>query len=88
MELCLNGRENIVEQLKYHNTDQYSYWPTSRDEWVKGGWLDWDFYMVGILTFKRNELGLVNGSHICLGGRRSALSLFEGRRYFYYWYGH
>lgn len=28
---------------------------------MKGGWLDWDFYEVGILTFKRNDLRSVRG---------------------------
>lgn len=61
LELCFNGREDLVEQLHYYNVDQYTYWPESRDEWLKGGWLDWDFYMVGILTFTRDESGVVNG---------------------------
>lgn len=61
LELCFNGREDLVEQLHYYNVDQYSYWPKSRDEWFKGGWLDWDFYLVGILTFTRDESGVVNG---------------------------
>jgi len=62
LQLCLNHREDSVWLLEYHNVDQYSYWPKTRDNWLKGGWLDWDDYMVGILTFKRDNCsGAVDG---------------------------
>jgi len=62
LQLCLNHREDSVWSLEYHNVDQYSYWPKTRDNWLKGGWLDWDDYMVGILTFKRDSCsGAVDG---------------------------
>jgi CubicO group peptidase (beta-lactamase class C family) len=61
LELVLNGREDITQLLEYYNTDQYSYLPTKRDTWLKGGWLDWDYYLVGILDFLRNEDGVITG---------------------------
>jgi len=59
LELRLNDREDLVETLEYYNTDQYSYWLKSRDEWIRHGWLDWDFYLVGIVSFKREECSSV-----------------------------
>ncbi|CAM1508138.1 Fc.00g049860.m01.CDS01 [Cosmosporella sp. VM-42] len=53
LELCF--RSDCVKSLEYYGKDQYSYWPKSRDEWLEGGWLDWDYYLVGILTFKRDD---------------------------------
>ncbi len=61
MELCFNDRADITQPLAYYNVDQYSYLPTDRDQWLAGGWLDWDYYMVGILVFKRDEAGVVKG---------------------------
>ncbi|KAF2804619.1 beta-lactamase/transpeptidase-like protein [Mytilinidion resinicola] len=60
LELVFNGREDICVPLQYYNVDKYSYMPTARDEWLKGGWLDWDYYMVGILDFKRNDSGEID----------------------------
>jgi len=61
LQLCLNGREDVVQQLEFYNVDQYSYMPKTRDDWLRGGWLDWDFFLVGMLTFTRDEAGKVNG---------------------------
>jgi CubicO group peptidase (beta-lactamase class C family) len=61
LELMFNQRDDVVVPLEYYNRDQYSYMPTTRDEWLAGGWLDWDYYMVGILDFYRNEYGDVDG---------------------------
>ncbi|KAK5659348.1 hypothetical protein OQA88_1441 [Cercophora sp. LCS_1] len=62
LQLCLNRREDCVWPLEHHNVDQYSYWPKTRDDWLRGGWLDWDYYMVGILNFKRQAgSGAVDG---------------------------
>ncbi|KAF2494842.1 beta-lactamase/transpeptidase-like protein [Lophium mytilinum] len=55
LELVFNGREDICQPLEYYNIDKYSFMPTTRDEWLRGAWLDWDYYMVGILNFHRNE---------------------------------
>jgi hypothetical protein len=62
LQLCLNNREDAVWPLEYHNIDQYSFWPRTRDDWLKGGWLDWDYYTVGVLSFKRDDFGAVNGA--------------------------
>ncbi len=54
LELVLNGREDMVENLDHYNEDMYSYLPTDRDTWLRYGWLDWDYYLVGILHFRRD----------------------------------
>ena len=61
MQLCLNHRDDLVLPLEHYNVDQYSFWPKTRDDWLRGGWLDWDYYLVGILTFKRDDAGAVHG---------------------------
>lgn len=61
LQLCFNHREDVVRQLEYYADDQFSYWPKTRDEWLREGWLDWDYYLVGLLTFKRNQSGNING---------------------------
>jgi hypothetical protein len=61
LELVFNGREDIVQCLEHYNEDMYSYLPTNRDDWLKGAWLDWDYYMVGILHFRRDSGGRVVG---------------------------
>lgn len=55
LQLCFNHRSDMVQSLEYFAKDQYGFWPKSQDAWLKGGWLDWDYYLVGILTFVRNE---------------------------------
>ncbi|KAK0732170.1 beta-lactamase/transpeptidase-like protein [Lasiosphaeris hirsuta] len=62
LHLCFNGRKDAIQpRLEHYNMDQYSYWPKTRDDWLRGGWLDWDSYLIGVLTFKRDGLGKVNG---------------------------
>jgi hypothetical protein len=60
LQLQFNKRDDCVVQLEYYNVDKYSYMPTTRDDWLAGGWLDWDYYMVGVLDFRR-EKGEVSG---------------------------
>ncbi|KAJ4386490.1 hypothetical protein N0V93_009387 [Gnomoniopsis smithogilvyi] len=60
MMVCLNKVEATRQELEYYNVDWYSFWPKTRDEWLKGGWLDWDYYLVGIFKFVRKE-GVVTG---------------------------
>ncbi|KAK2592091.1 hypothetical protein QQS21_010197 [Conoideocrella luteorostrata] len=54
LDLYFNGRMDMTQPLKHFAKDQYSFWPESQDAWLEGGWLDWDYYLVGILTFVRN----------------------------------
>jgi hypothetical protein len=61
LELCFNDRMDIVQPLEYYNVDKYSYMPKTRDQWLKEAWIDWDFYTVGVLDFKRNPNGQVEG---------------------------
>ncbi|KAI0839448.1 beta-lactamase/transpeptidase-like protein [Hypoxylon sp. FL0890] len=61
LELVFNGREDIAQGLEHYNEDMYSYQPTERDDWLKGCWLDWDYFMVGILHFRRDVSGQVTG---------------------------
>jgi len=60
LQLQFNKRDDCVVQLEYYNVDKYSYMPTTRDKWLAGGWLDWDYYMIGVLDFTR-EKDEVNG---------------------------
>lgn len=31
--------------------------PLTRESWLEGGFLDWDYHMVGIVVFRRHEFG-------------------------------
>ncbi|KAI2462928.1 beta-lactamase/transpeptidase-like protein [Annulohypoxylon bovei var. microspora] len=62
LQLIFNGKEDIMQNLEHYNEDMYSYQPTNRDNWLRGGWLDWDYYMVGILQFQRDMNGQVSGA--------------------------
>ncbi|KAK3297919.1 beta-lactamase/transpeptidase-like protein [Chaetomium fimeti] len=55
LEVVFNGREDITQALERYNEDTYTYQPTSRDDWLRGGWLDWDYYMVSVLRFHRDD---------------------------------
>lgn len=61
LKLIFNGREDMPVNLSYYNKDQYTFLPASRDDWVAGGYLDFDNYMVFILDFRRDESGKING---------------------------
>ncbi|KAK4141246.1 beta-lactamase/transpeptidase-like protein [Dichotomopilus funicola] len=39
-EVAFNGREEITQALEHYNENMYSYQPTNRDDWLRGGWLD------------------------------------------------
>lgn len=62
LELLFNGREDVVQVLGHYNEDMYSYQPLDRDDWLRGAWLDWDYFMVGILHFRRNTKGRVSSA--------------------------
>jgi hypothetical protein len=55
LEVVFNGREEIAQALDLYNEDMHSYLPADRDEWLRGAWLDWDCYMMGVLHFHRGE---------------------------------
>jgi hypothetical protein len=55
LEVVFNGRGEIAQALEQYNEDMYSYLPATRDDWLRGAWLDWDCYMMGILHFHRDE---------------------------------
>lgn len=61
LQVCFNNRESVAQNLEHYGTDQYSYWPKSHDDWLQGGWLDWDYYLVGILSFQRDDEDKVRG---------------------------
>jgi CubicO group peptidase (beta-lactamase class C family) len=61
LKLVFNGRDDMPVSLDYYNKDQYTFLPASRDEWVAGGYLDFDNYMMFVLDFKRDENGKING---------------------------
>ncbi|MCJ1325900.1 hypothetical protein MMC10_002563 [Thelotrema lepadinum] len=49
--LELNGKKEATLSLTYYRKDEYSFFPQNREKWLREGWLDWDYYMVGILRF-------------------------------------
>ncbi|KAL9097431.1 MAG: hypothetical protein Q9165_000327 [Trypethelium subeluteriae] len=55
------NRDDVSLPLEFYSQDQYSYMPTTRDEWLQGGWLDWDHFSVGILDFTRDADGKIDG---------------------------
>jgi hypothetical protein len=57
LEVVFNGREEIAQALEQYNEDMYSYeyLPADRDDWLRGAWLDWDYYKMGVLHFHRDE---------------------------------
>jgi hypothetical protein len=62
LEVVFNKREDTAQSLEQYNEDMYSYLPTNRDDWLRGAWLDWDCYMMGVLHFQRDEAnGRVTG---------------------------
>ena len=55
------NRDDIALPLEFYSLDRYSYMPKTRDDWLRGGWLDWDYYLVGMLDFTRAADGKVDG---------------------------
>ena len=62
LSLVFNDKNhNDPVPLEYYNKDAYSFMPTTRDRWLSEGWLDWDYYKVGIIEFYRGENNAVKG---------------------------
>ena len=61
ISLVFGDRRDKPFPLEYYKKDQYSFFPHTRDQWSTGGWLDWDYYKIGVLDFTRNESGEVTG---------------------------
>jgi hypothetical protein len=59
--MTFNGKKRTLCTLEYYNKDTYSFLPTERDRWLKDGMLDYDYYKVGLLEFRRNCAGDVDG---------------------------
>ena len=61
--LCVlfDGNEASRCVLEYYNKDSYSFFPTSRDEWLARSMIDWDYYKVGIFDFVRDDSDRVMG---------------------------
>jgi CubicO group peptidase (beta-lactamase class C family) len=59
--LTFNGKKRTLCTLEYYKQDTYSFLPTERDRWLKDGMLDYDYYKVGLLEFRRNSAGDVDG---------------------------
>ncbi|KAI9659508.1 MAG: hypothetical protein M1821_001766 [Bathelium mastoideum] len=55
------NRKDVCMTLEFYGKDMYSYMPTTRDDWLRDGWLDWDYYTVGILAFTRDYDDKVDG---------------------------
>ena len=54
LNLSFEGKREISLALEPYGEDIFSYWPKSRDEWLAGGWLDWDHWDVALLGFRRS----------------------------------
>ena len=55
-----NGKKEAMFALSYYNKNQYSFLPQNRDQWLTEGWLDWDYYTVGVLEFVETD-GVISG---------------------------
>jgi CubicO group peptidase (beta-lactamase class C family) len=59
--MTFNRKKRTLCTLEYYNKDTYSFLPIERDRWLKDGMLDYDYYKVGLLEFRRNSAGDVDG---------------------------
>lgn len=59
--MTFNGKKRTLCMLEYYRKDTYSFLPIERDRWLKDGMLDYDYYKVGLLEFRRNSVGDVDG---------------------------
>ncbi|KAK0640055.1 Protein flp [Lasiodiplodia hormozganensis] len=53
LSAIFNGREDYPFPMEYYAPDTYSFMPTTKDEYMRGAWIDWDSYEVALLRFQR-----------------------------------
>ncbi|KAF7557275.1 hypothetical protein G7Z17_g774 [Cylindrodendrum hubeiense] len=61
LALMLNSNLATMCDLELFNRDQFSFQPTTRDAWLSQGMIDWDEWFVGVLRFKRDNAGKIEG---------------------------
>ena len=59
----LNERKDSTCRLEFYNKDTFSFQPTTRDEWLEGSFVDWDYYKSGLFFFHRDQQGHIDGLH-------------------------
>ncbi|KAF4459673.1 penicillin-binding [Fusarium albosuccineum] len=61
LALTINGHTESMCDLELYAQDQYSFLPRTRDVWLKNGMMDYEHYFVGVLRFRRDSSGTIEG---------------------------
>jgi hypothetical protein len=56
-----NGVENSILALRHHGKDMYTFFPSSRDEWLVNDIFEWNNHSLALVEFKRNTDFIVVG---------------------------
>lgn len=59
LAMRINSCEGSHFDLELYGCDTYSFFPPTKDEWLRNGMWDWDEYYVAVLYFHRDEDGKV-----------------------------
>lgn len=57
--MVINGCRKAKVDLELFLDDTYSFMPSTKDEWLRKGMWDWDYYWVACLYFSRGADGRV-----------------------------
>lgn len=60
LAMRINSCEGSRFDLELYGYDTYSFFPTTKDKWLRNGMWDWDEYYVAVLYFHRDEDGKVH----------------------------
>ncbi|KAL2278647.1 hypothetical protein FJTKL_14360 [Diaporthe vaccinii] len=60
LAMTINSCEGSRFGLELYGYDTYSFFPLTKDEWLRNGMWDWDEYYVAVLYFHRDDDGKVN----------------------------
>ena len=61
LSLRFNGNHHSTMPLQYYQKDTYSFFPTSRAEWLLKSMFEWSNHTLALLEFKRDSSGGVIG---------------------------
>ncbi|KAI4145269.1 MAG: hypothetical protein LQ340_006344 [Diploschistes diacapsis] len=61
LSVKFNGNKNSALLLQYYKEDTYSFFPTTRDEWLMKSMFEWNNHKLALLEFKRDDSGEVIG---------------------------
>jgi hypothetical protein len=56
-----NGAKNSACDLQIYKKDTYSFFPATRDEWLKKSMTDWNHHELALLCFHRDLKDMVDG---------------------------